>query len=134
MNKKEKDRRVEIFINEFNRLIEYFGIYDWGIYFEEDKTTKKYRAYIQIEYLNSNIESNGQIVEVCYAKFWIENEEVKEEEIKEVAFHEVLELILNRLRNYGSNTSLVISEREIDSEVHRIIRIFENRIYKKGLI
>jgi hypothetical protein len=134
ISNKEKKRRINLFKSEFNRFVDYFGIYDYEIYFEENKKIKEYKAYIEVEHLISNKESNGQIVLIFYTTFWIIDKNTKDDEIKKVAFHEFLELLLIKLRDYAVNTSVVISEREIDVEVHRIIRILENTIYKRGLI
>ena len=134
IDKKEQIRRVKVFKHEFNRLVQYFGLYDWEIFFKEDKESKRYKAYCTWEKIKSNEESNGQQAIIFYAKKWIEDKEVSDKEIKQTTFHEFMELLLGRLRDFSVNTSIVISEREIDTEIHRIIGIFENTIYKRGLI
>ena len=59
IDKKEQIRRVKVFKYEFNRLVQYFGLYDWEIFFKEDKESKRYKAYCTWEKIESNEESNG---------------------------------------------------------------------------
>lgn len=130
----EKNRRINLFKSSFQKFIDYFGVYDYAIHFFEDEDTEEYSAYVKTRGKMSNSEGEGQVASVFYSKTWIEGKNLKNDEIKKVAFHEFLELLLLKLRDYAMNNTIVISDREIDNEVHRIIRIFENTIYERGLI
>lgn len=134
VTKKEKNRRIKLLIEECNRIISYFGLYEWRVYFQYDEQIKEYTAYCEVYTPKSNAESDHQLAGIFYSTDWIMDEDTKDEDILATAFHEIMELLLMKLRRFAENTSLVISEREIDTEIHRIIRIFENRIYKRGLV
>ena len=76
-----------------------------------------------------NHEAYGsQIINVSYNAEWLNNKETSSEEITRVVFHEVMEIVLSRLRALSLNNDVNISFREVDSEVHRVIRTFENKV------
>ena len=59
-----------------------------------------------------------------------------EKEVSKIAYHEALELVFLRLRYLAENRDIIVTKQEVDDEVHRIIRIFENiyfdKIYKNN--
>ena len=50
--------------------------------------------------------------------------------IDKVAFHEVMELMLFKIRQFGLENANEYRENEMNEEIHSIIRTLENTIYK----
>jgi len=63
------------------------------------------------------------------SKDWTDALPLNNKEIRRCAFHEVCELLLGNLRDIAG--SRFILEREIDEQVHIIIRTLENVIFEK---
>jgi len=116
--------KVKLFKDSITKYIDFFSLHEWEIYFEEDDekgTIASTRWH----------EMNGaQNVIFSWGKDWIEDKTTTKEEIYKASFHEVLELLLAKLRDFSSNTTKKISKREVDTEVHRVIRIMENKVFK----
>lgn len=111
------DHHFEIFKEEFNYWKIKYSLNNWEFhyYFEDDEINPT-RAKIINDY-------DSRIALVCLSKFW-EGEEPTEEEIRQCAYHECMELFLSRI-NYLARDRY-ITEREIGEEIHAIIRTLEN--------
>ena len=120
------DQKIKYFVSECQRFIDFFGLYEWQIYFDqhEDDTARAMCSTIGI---TDNESGNGLTTCLSYSMAWII--EAKKDEISICAFHEVMELMLSQLRDFAVNSEFIITQREIDDEVHRVIRRFENKIY-----
>jgi len=119
-----KKDNIEFFKNEVNSFIDFFGLNDWEIYIEDDDDDS-ILGVLECDGMDSN-----RLATIRYSNDWISSKETTKYDISKTAFHEVMELLLIKLRSYSNNTELLVSEREIDEEVHRIIRTFENTILK----
>ena len=110
ISKKEKNRRIILFIDECKRIIEYFGLYDWRVYFSYDEQTEEYNAYCETNRIISNNEGDNRLIGIFYSTKWLEDKDVKDKEILTSAFHEIMELLLTKLRYFAENISIVISK------------------------
>jgi len=120
--KKQFDN-IKFFEDEVYRFIDMFGLNDWEVYVDETEDND-----IKGELVFDELDSNRTVM-IFYSSSWLKDEKNKDE-ISKTAFHEVMELLLVKLRGYSNNKEFLISYREIDEEVHRIIRTLENVVFK----
>lgn len=124
--KKTKTDPYKFFNSEIKRFVNYFGLHEWEIEISDDAGDND-RAMTSWYPLNH--ESYGsQIINISYNKEWLSDKTTAKEEITRVVFHEIMEVMLSRLRSLCLNTEIKISDREVDSEIHRVIRTFENKV------
>lgn len=64
-------------------------------------------------------------------KTWIDSKSATKFEIDRTAFHETLEMVMARLRDFANNSYESVNPREVDGEIHRFIRIMENKVLPK---
>jgi hypothetical protein len=126
MNKKQK---VSFFKSEFKRYVKLFNLLDYA-YFYQEIDGDSYCACIDASEYNDTAEDGQRNIVLRWSKQWI-NDEKDKYGLSAVAFHEALEVALNPLRQLASHRDILVTNREVDLEVHRIIRIFENTIFKK---
>jgi len=123
MTTKEK---IAYFTSECQRFIDFFGLHEWQIYFGEHEDSSA-RSMCFTSGITDNVYGDGMMTELSYNKDWLNS--AGKNEISVCAFHEIMELLLSKLRDYSTNDSFIVSQREVDDEVHRIIRRFENKIH-----
>lgn len=123
--KKSSEQKIKFFEKEVLRFINIFGLNDWEIYIEEEDDDADIKGLLICDDMSSN-----RIATIRYSIYWINGQDLTDEEITKTAFHEVMELLLTKLRGYSNNKEILISEREVDEEIHRIIRTMENTILK----
>ena len=121
------DQKIKYFVSECQRFIEFFGLYEWQITYCQHGLQDEARAMCVTSGIVNNVEGDGQQATLSYDIEWI-NESDKEE-ISICAFHEVMELMFTKLRDYSTNNMYIVTWREVDDEFHRVIRRFENKIY-----
>jgi len=119
------NKRAKYFRKQFNKGIELLGMSDYHINFYRF-TGGGNRA--QCEWHGINHRGDPRQITISYSTKWLGSDDTTKKEIRTAAYHEVMEALLCKLRDFSSNTELAISPREVDGEVHKIIRIFENRI------
>lgn len=80
-------------------------------------------------YYHSMADTDGspRVFTICYSEDWI-REVTNLKEIRSIAFHEVFETMFYRLRDFSLNTTEVVLPREVDDQIHSIVRTFENKI------
>ena len=120
---KEYNRRVKLFQDSIKKYIDYFGLIDYELFFDEQHNIENQASV----YWRSN--SGDQNVTVTHTVEWLKNSETKDNEIIKCAFHEVMEILLSHLSDFGTDRERNITEREIITEVHRIIRVMENKVF-----
>ncbi|MFA6091033.1 MAG: hypothetical protein WC774_04650 [Candidatus Gracilibacteria bacterium] len=120
-----KDKNIELFKKYVKFYIEYFGLIGYELDIES-QIKPDVRASCYWHELKDHNEGGGQIATISYSESWIGYE--TKEGIKKTAFHEVMELFLAKLRDFSKNTKFIIPDFIVDDEVHRIIRIMENKI------
>ena len=125
MNKKQK---IDFFKKEVNRFIKFFGLLDYEIVFSEDGDNS-FRGVCQWHSWDSE-DADAQNIVIYYSRQWI-NDNISKSDISKVAFHEVMEILFHKLFEMAIQKDIYISEREIRTERHRIIRILENTIWGK---
>jgi len=122
------DSRIKVFTDAVIFYQNLFNLMNWEIcierHDEDDARASAYFGTWEDGQFNS-----GRIANVCYSMDWISSKDLTDYEIKQTAFHEVIEVLLANLRIYSENNKYVISETTIDEEIHSIIRTFENKIF-----
>lgn len=115
---KTNKKHFDIFKKETLKWIEYFGLKDWEIRLEH-ATDEENMAYVLINSVN-------RFAMIGLSKTWSCKPSVKE--LKQSAFHEVLELLLEKIVFTASKGSL--GDVEIQEAKHDVIRRLENTIFK----
>jgi hypothetical protein len=110
------------------KYIDFFGLYEWELFFSED-TNSMNRALVCWHTINDRQEGSGMIATFQWRRSWIVKKETTKDEIKKVAFHEVLELLLGKVRDFGENKTVLIPDYVVDEEIHKIIRRIENKVF-----
>lgn len=107
---------------------EYFGMFDFELHVKksnsDDNLATTYHHFLQKKPFY-----DGRIFTITYSDKWIKDKNTKKEDIDKTAFHECLEALTYRLRDFSLNQDYVVSPREVDSEIHRLIRTLENRVF-----
>jgi hypothetical protein len=121
MSIKEK---INYFHKCVHHCVKFFNMEDCEVMIQEsdDPQVRGRCMYWTIEQMPV---TEPRIYNIQYNKDWVKT--AKKEEIRKTAMHETLEAWLSRLREYGRNKTIIISDREIDSEVHKVICFFENK-------
>jgi hypothetical protein len=115
------NKQFKIYKKEAKKWIKHFGLYGWTVKYAINK-----------ELLGDGLAGVLPDLDARTVVFLI-NEEwgipPNKKDIRLVAFHEVCELMLFRLRTLAK-ARYVQSEFDIDEEIHNIIKILENRMFK----
>jgi len=130
MSKKRLNKNIKFFKKCLDEAIEFFGMYSYEFdlcVLDKEKCIKM-RATANWWSLENTPNADQRIFSVCYSEEWLSKESNKKE-IRTTAFHEILECMFYRLVDFSLNQNHVVSEREVDSEVHKIIRTFENKVF-----
>lgn len=120
------DQKIKYFISECKRFIDFFGLHDWQIYYEPHDDEGA-RAMCTTDMMTGD--GCGMIARISWSPDWIKDKETDKYELSVCAFHEVIELMFSFIRDYAMNRNIYISHREVDNEIHRIIRRFENKVF-----
>jgi hypothetical protein len=117
-NYKTTTENFELFKKCVGYWLKFYGLYGWDLRFlhQEDDDSLAYTSY--------NILNRS--ASVILAKEW--DRPVTDRELDKIAFHEVGEVLLLRLRHIAE--ARFISDEETGEEIHNIIRILENVIWK----
>ena len=119
---KTTKKDFEIFKKEVKKWQDILGLQDWEISCVHGGADEDSRA----NYL-TNIA--GRLCTIFLADNWDGCFEDKTERaIKQVAFHEVVELSLHDLRVYAL---YFINEQFVDEAIHKIVRMLENVLFPK---
>lgn len=121
------NNKIKFFKNEIKYWINYFGLHNYSIIFDTEDDENNCACCIpnSIKELNSE-----RMITFTYSKSWVKDEDDLNE-ISRIAFHEIFELLLLRLRMFAENKKVLVNDREIDDEVHSIIRVMENKVFTK---
>jgi len=116
--------QFKLFRAEAEKWIDFFGLADWDVTFLHNEIDDG-RAETSADELNS-------LANITLAKeFQVQpGGEISESEIKQCAFHEACELLLFRLRILSTRRSTRVEE--VMREMHRVINILENTIFKNA--
>ena len=112
----------KLFKKVVNKWIKRLGLYGWTVEFVHDKSV-----------LGDGMAGILPDLDARTVVFMLASEWPiipKKRMIKLVAFHEVAELLLFRLNTLAKGR-YVQSQYDIDEEIHNVIKILENRIFKR---
>ena len=115
------DAEFRVFTQEAQRWIDRFGLKDWEVIFECNDDFPDNRASC----CASSLED--RVCRIVLTETWPARP--SRMEIAMSAFHEVMELLFMQMR-YSITSIPGVDERLVDAEVHRIIRIFENAVWR----
>lgn len=109
------------FKKAFRKWQKYFSLLNWEIRFTHEGSSKNEGLASTVIYL----ENYMAIVNLCEE---MHDHDYKNKTIESLAFHEVCELMLGRLR-YIANSRFITSDAVIEAD-HEIVRILENTLFK----
>lgn len=120
---KTTKKQFEIFKEECEKWVDYFGLKNWQIYYR----------HVKVEDCRANCAFNcvGGIATLTLNTDWNEMSDdfVNDDAVRKSAFHEVCELLFGRINDMvGQRWGLI--EADAEEEIHRLIRILENVIFK----
>lgn len=111
----------ELFKVECRKWVEVFGLKGWQIHFEHNGKKDNSRASCTYDVVDRS-------VSFILQRDW-DRDDVTNREVRFVALHEVLELLLSSLSNLAGFR--YTTKLEIEEEVHVIIRTLENILFKE---
>ena len=123
MNKKQITRNIKLFEKSVNYyFFDVFKLYDYELTIL-DQINQNVRASCEWHFR----EHEQCQISIFYSQQWIEDENLKEDEIKLVALHEVCEALLSELQDICEKR--YIKPMDITGATHRVIRRMENLIF-----
>lgn len=122
VDKKQFQKLVKHFENSVKKYQKMFNLLNYRIsIFEQIKPGVRASCYHDNE---------GRVASICYSLEWL-HENPSLNDIEETAFHEVIELLLSKLRDYSIDLNIQRTTEDVNQEVHNIIRILENILIRK---
>lgn len=106
-------------------FLNYFGLLQWEVHFYYEALNPDARSSVEWG------ELRGRIACFYINPEWIEEKDLSNGEIKRVAFHEVIELLLCELRHLANHPEESRTYDLVDKEVHSVIRVLENTLFKE---
>lgn len=123
-----KIEKIKYFESEVKRFYDFFGLHFWDLSIKQYETDK-YEASCWTNPFYEQGVGCGFRATITYGKKWIESD-ITKDDISKTCFHEILELLLTRMRDFANQKEIYVSSREVDDEIHRIINTLENKIYR----
>lgn len=105
------------FQNYAKEYITLFNLKDWEILFKLDKLEDMF-AHVEWDH-------SSRLATIYIDRAWVQNKKTEERYIRLVAFHEILELLFGKIRDFSMSESPKRFD-TVDEAVHEIIRVFEN--------
>lgn len=128
--KKRFKRNLKHFEKSLNWAIELFALHSYQFTMAEGVDDDN-RAYCKWHGIQSMPYESPRQFTIYWNRRWLSAKHTGKKDVRKTAVHEVLEAHLSGLRDYANNTEQVITPRMVDDEIHRFIRMFENRILPK---
>ena len=122
MRYKTNKKDFEVFKEECNKWVDYYGLKSWIIDY-----THSNKYHNNLATCNTNITNRSCVINLTIN--W-ETDQVTDYWVRRWAFHEVCELFLANLRALAFYRHT--TEDEIKEEVHAIIRTLENELWEKS--
>jgi hypothetical protein len=121
---KTTKKQFEIFKEECEKWIDYFGLKNWQVEYE----------HVEIERGRAQACFNcvGGVAVLSLDIDWDESSDfVNDKNVRKSAFHEVCELLFGRINDMvGQRWGLI--EEDVEEEIHRLIRTLENVVFKNA--
>jgi hypothetical protein len=114
------DKHLSVFRAEATKWMQAFGLVDWEVVIDLTDDFPENRASC----LASSLED--RCAHLLLTREW--DYPPADDELRMCAFHEVMELLLMNLRSAVDVRG--VDTRLVDQEMHRLIRIFENAIWR----
>lgn len=118
---KSTQKHFKIFKAECEKWLTRLNLRNWEVKYYHKEEDDSIFSWCNFSY-------SGRSADVCLNINWPEKVPITEYELKRSAFHEVCEILLYPLRYLGECRFLTDSE--IDPEVHNVIRILENALWR----
>ena len=113
----------EMFKKEAKKWIQFFGMLDWEVMFEHADAGPD----TNVAWHSADIDA--RCLAIGLSTDW-KNWPLTIHEVKKSAFHEVIEARFSRLRDLANRR--VVAQCDINEEVHAIVQLLTNVIWKDG--
>ncbi len=124
---KTTKKDFQIYQEEANKWIEFFGLKDWCITFqhkEQDDLLSENSGWAEVDV-------DSHMACISLNKTWIDDKELHtEESIRFIAFHEASEVLLAEM-DYLARQRFNLDEKTIDTVRHAVIHRLENSLYRR---
>ncbi len=124
MKTKTSAHDFEIFVKECKKWIEIYGLKGWSVYYFHEHNDKIENSGASIRF--GSLE--GRVSSIFLEPDWQGNP-VTSYQLRKSAFHEISELLFSRIY-YLAAARFLHSDEEIEEEIHNLIRILENVLWK----
>lgn len=112
---KTTEKHFKIFKEECERLIKLWGLTGWKVYYEHTQLQEKYASM--------STDLDNQVSSIALNTEWQELRPLNDDEIRKVAKHETIHLLLARLSDLGA--SRYVSSLELKSAEEDIVHKLE---------
>jgi len=121
-------KRFKSYVDHSKHAIEFFGLYDFEYEFSiDDSGQEQFRASTSWHNTFNDVIGSARQFTIEVSKDFL-LETADDGEIRMAAWHEIMESMFYRLSDMATNTKYVVTEDDVSNELHRIIRILENRL------
>ena len=110
----------KLFKQECQKWIDYLGLKDWYIVYEQAGEDIEAKADITYN-------TTDGVARIRLAKEWDDTDH-NDQSIRRTAFHEICELLISKMYTYGKDR--FCSDLELKTASHEIIRTLENTLFK----
>lgn len=115
----------ELFKKEADKWVDFFQLRSWRVSYVHEEPSKKVEG--SAGWCSTVL--TDRVCNIGLAVDW-EDSEITKERIRELAFHEVCELLLSRLRSEARVDVCTTQENDISEQTHAIIRRLEHAVFK----
>lgn len=116
---KTTEKHFELFKHEAKKWVNAFGLREYELHFKHEE--------IDESLAQCGVNEQARLSMIYLNKDWSGEVPLNNTEVKKAACHEVLELLLCRLRAYADIKNG--TPELVDGEVHRIIQVLLNNFY-----
>ena len=121
---------IELFTIRTRQFVRYFNLIDYNVCIQPASDDDvDYYACCMVNEVEE--EEDGRVATIEFSEEQMET--LEPWQVEQVAFHEVLELLLLTLRQHASNDSASLTLREADREAHAIINTLTNTLFMQAL-
>ena len=114
----------ELFKKECKKWIDFYGLKDWYVVFKHENIEGLYEGATAAYFYDRE----ARVIRIELNKT-INVTQDKRANLKIAAFHEVTELLLLRLIDFAREG---VVSKQVDEEIHVIVRRLENSVYEKN--
>lgn len=117
---KTSQKQFKLFRKEAKGWVDTLGLKEYEVHYAHEE--------LEESLAQCGTNEQARLAKIYLNKDWSGEVPLNDHEVKKAAFHEVLELLLSRIRGFADQKNG--TPEVIDGEVHRLIQIFINIFYE----